>query len=84
MYFFFTTGNAFANLCNPRIAPLVVAYETGCFDLVEKLLDERADANVRDEHLEIAVWIWVHRLWSFFQGNLMISHVFSIHCRSIF
>ena len=60
---FFTTGNAFP-LCNPRIAPLVVAYETGCFDLVEKLLDERADANVRDEHLEIAVWIWFHRLWS--------------------
>ena len=38
---------------SPRIAPLVVAYENGCFDLVEKLLDERADANVRDEHLEI-------------------------------
>jgi len=40
-----------AGMCpGSTIAPLVVAYETGCFDLVEKLLDERADANVRDEH----------------------------------
>ena len=70
---FFPTGNAFP-FCNPRIAPLVVAYETGCFDLVEKLLDERADANVRDEHLEIAVWIWFHRLWSFFREFSCVFH----------
>ena len=56
----------------------MVAYETGCFDLVEKLLDERADANVRDEHLEIAVWI--EKKLRVVTGNLMCT----IHCQDLF